>query len=259
MKEKNLRHLTYPKASLLLILSVHFLSTQAQDRETVDQTVIWTSVNSNVRIAEKWMIVADAQFRFIHEFENMQHMVRAGLSYDITPNLSVVPIGYSFIYNYKYGKQPAGFVNHEQRLWQQVFYKHKIKNIPMNHRLRLEERWLQERNATNESNDYSDYQWRARYRILANIPLTAKSLDPKTLYLSVWDEFFVSWGETVTFNKINQNRIFVGPGYQLTKNTQIQAGYYYQMLIKSNGAKQENNIGFLIQLNANADLRGKRE
>jgi hypothetical protein len=258
MKERHLLPLV-SKIAASLILLFCFSAIRAQDRETVDQTITWTSINSNFRFANKWMIVADAQFRFIHEFENMQHMVRAGVSYDITPNLSVVPLGYSFIYNYKYGKQPAGFVNHEQRLWQQIFYKHKIKNIPMNHRLRLEERWLQERNATNESNDYSDYQWRMRYRILANIPLTAKSLDPKTFYLSVWDEFFVSWGETVTFNKINQNRIFIGPGYQVTKNTQIQAGYYYQMLIKANGAKQENNIGFLIQLNANADLRGKKE
>ena len=125
----------------------------------------------------------------------------------------------------------------------------------MNHRVRLEERWSQEHNATNESNDYSDYQWRIRYRILANIPLTRKSIEPKTLYLSVWDEFFVSWGEKVTFNEINQNRIFVGPGYQFTKNTQLQAGFYYQLLIKSNGTRQENNVGILIQLSMNADLR----
>jgi hypothetical protein len=245
------------KTLLSIVLCFQVFVLTAQERETVTQTITWTSFNSNLLVANKFWIVTDGQFRFIHDFENMQHMVRAGLSYDITPHLSIVPIGYSFIYNYKYGKQPAGFVNHEQRLWQQVFYTHKIKNIPMNHRLRLEERWIQERNATSESNDYSDFQWRMRYRILANIPLSKKTIEPKVWYLSVWDEFFWSWGETVTFHEINQNRIFIGPGYQLTKNTQIQAGFFTQMLIKSNGAKQENNNGFMIQINANADLRRK--
>jgi hypothetical protein len=252
-------NLKYSTALLTLLFSCCYFFTKAQDRETVDQTITWFAVNPNIRFAEKWQVVTDAQFRYVHDFENMQYMIRAGLSYDITPNLSVVPVGYAFIYNYKYGKQPAGFVNHEQRLWQQVYYKHKIKNIPVNHRFRLEERWLQEHSATNQSDDYSDYQWRARYRILANIPLTRKTLDPKTLYLSVWDEFFISWGETVTFNKINQNRIFIGPGYQITKNTQIQAGFYRQQLIKANGAKQENNTGVLILLNAYVDLRKKSE
>jgi hypothetical protein len=245
------------KKLIALILVLHFGNTHAQERETVTQTITWFSFNSNLQIAKKFFIVTDAQVRFVHDFQNMQQMVRAGISYDITPHLSVVPIGYAFIYNFKYGKQPAAFVNHEQRLWQQVFYKHKIKNVPMNHRLRLEERWQQERNASNESNDYSNYQWRMRYRILANIPLSKKTLEPKTLYLSLWDEFFWSWGEPVTFHEINQNRIFIGPGYQLTKNTQIQAGFYSQMLIKGDGSKQENNRGLLIQINANADLRNK--
>jgi hypothetical protein len=244
---------------LLLATALTHLSAHAQERETVDQSIIWTSFNSNLQIANKFTVVTDAQLRFMGDLANMQHMVRAGISYDITPHLSIVPIGYSFIYNYKYGKQPAGFVNHEQRLWQQLFYKHKIKNISITHRLRLEERWLQEKNATNESNDYSDYQWRMRYRILGNIPISKKVMEPKTLYVSIWDEFFWSWGESVTFHEINQNRIFVGPGYQFTKNTQLQIGFYRQALIKSNGTKQENNMGLLIQLNANADLRRKHE
>jgi hypothetical protein len=244
------------KRLITVILVLHFGNAPAQERETVTQTITWFSFNSNLQVANKLFIVTDAQVRFVHDFQNMQHMVRAGISYDITPHLSVVPIGYAFIYNFKYGKQPAGFVNHEQRLWQQVFYKHKIKTVPMTHRLRLEERWVQD-HAANESNDYSDYSWRMRYRILANIPLSKKTLEPKTFYLSLWDEFFWSWGGSVTFHEINQNRIFIGPGYQLTKNTQIQAGFYSQMLIKGDGARQENNRGLLIQINANADLRNK--
>jgi hypothetical protein len=250
-------------AMLLIILLVIALCAEAQQtpRQTVDQSITWFSINSNVKVAKKWSAVIDGQFRFAQDLESMQHMLRIGASYDITSKLSVVPVGYSYIWNYKYGKQPAGFINNEHRIWQQVFFKHKVGSIPFNHRLRLEERYLQNHNASNEGtpgyNAYSDNQFRMRYRLLANIPITRKTLEPKTIYVSVWDEAFVSWGKTVTYNDINQNRIFVGPGYQFTKALSVQGGFIYQMLIKANGAKQENNTGLLLQLNYNLDLTKK--
>ncbi len=247
-------------ASLLLITG-GVANAQTGTRQTIDQSISWLSLNSNVKFAKKWSVTLDGQFRFVQDMENMQHMLRVGLSYDITSKLSFVPFGYSYIWNYKYGKQPAGFVNNEHRIWQQVFYKHKVSFISVNHRLRLEERFLQNHNATNEgmpgSDAYSDDQMRMRYRILANIPLNRKAMDPKTVYISIWDEAFVSWGETVTYNKINQNRIFVGPGYQFTKALAVQGGFFMQTLIKANGAKQENNSGILLQLNYNVDLSKK--
>jgi hypothetical protein len=244
---------------LVLIIAV---SANAQSsRQTVDQSITWFSLNSNVKIARKWSAVVDGQFRFAQDLQNMQHMLRIGASYDITSKLSVVPVGYSYIWNYKYGKQPAGIVNNENRIWQQVFFKHKVRSVSVNHRLRLEERYIQNRKAANEGtpayNAYSDNQFRVRYRVLANIPITKKVLEAKTVYVSIWDEAFVSWGKTVTYNDINQNRIFVGPGYQFTKGLSIQGGFFYQMLIKANGAKQENNTGALLQLNYNIDLTKK--
>ena len=59
----------------------------------------------------------------------------------------------------------------------------------------------------------------------------------------------------VTYDEPDQNRLFVGPGYQFTKKLAVQAGYFYQFLVKSNGAKQENNFGPLLQLNYNFDFR----
>jgi len=238
---------------------------QAQNpsRQIVNQSITWFSLNSNVKLSKKWSAVIDGQFRFVQDLESMQHMVRIGANYDITSKLSVVPIGYSYIWNYKYGKQPSGYVNDEMRIWQQVFYKHKVSYVAMNHRLRLEERFIQHHTTANEgtpeSDKFSEYQFRLRYRILANIPLNKKSMDPKTVYLSIWDEAFVSWGKNVTYNNINQNRIFVGPGYQFTKKLAIQAGFIHQILIKSNGAKQENNAGILAQLNYNFDLTKKEK
>lgn len=248
---------------LSLILIAQAPATAQASRQTVDQSITWFSLNSNVKVTKKWSAAIDGQFRFVKDLESMQHMLRIGASYDITSKLSVVPAGYAFIWNYKYGKQPSGFVNNERRVWQQVFFKHKIKYIPVNHRLRLEERFIQNHNATNEGtpegDSFSDFQWRLRYRFLVNIPLNKKSMEPNTIYVSIWDEAFVSWGKTVTYNKINQNRLFVGPGYQVDKQLSVQAGFIQQILVKANGAKQENNAGFLVQLNYNLDLTKKEK
>ena len=98
-------------------------------------------------------------------------------------------------------------------------------------------------------------QVRLRYRALANIPLTNATMKPKTIYISVRDEIFMSRVSMVTYDEPDQNRLFVGPGYQFTKKLAVQAGYFYQFLVKSNGAKQENNFGPLLQLNYNFDFR----
>jgi hypothetical protein len=258
---KTLKNAIKLGALVTLLFLVEAAIAQSTPRQTVDQSITWLSINSNVKLSKKWSAVVDGQFRFVKDMENMQHMLRIGASYDITSKLSIVPVGYAYIWNYKYGEQPAGFVNNEHRIWQQVFYKHKVSFISINHRLRLEERFLQNRNAVNEgtpeSNAYSDDQMRVRYRFLANIPLNKKSMEAKTIYLSIWDELFVSWGKSVTYNKINQNRIFVGPGYQFTKALSVQGGYFYQLLVKANGAKQENNKGILLQVNYNVDLSKK--
>ena len=68
-------------------------------------------------------------------------------------------------------------------------------------------------------------------------------------------EWFMSWGDLVTYdNKIDQYRLFVGPGYQFSKNVNLQAGPVYQYLIKKQGLEQENNVGLFVQLNYNFDL-----
>ncbi|MBA4146193.1 MAG: hypothetical protein C0523_10545, partial [Cytophaga sp.] len=60
-----------------------------------------------------------------------------------------------------------------------------------------------------------------------------------------------------TYNEPDQNRIYAGLGYQFTKALSVQGGAFYQLLIKSNGSKQENNVGFQVQVYYNIDLTRK--
>jgi len=234
-----------------------FALAQTPGRQVVNQSIQWLSVNSNIKLNKKYGVTVDGQFRFA-EYDNMQHMVRAGFEYYVSKKLSIVPIGYAYVQNYIYGKQPASIVNNERRIWQHIAYKHSVSRVAVSHRLRFEERFIgvhtKDVNDQTVNDGFTNKQFRVRYRLMANIPLNHAKMGPKTYYLSIWDELFVSHGKAVTYNDPDQNRIFIGPGYQVTKDIAFQGGFFAQTLIKANGAKQENNVGYLLQLNYNFDF-----
>jgi Protein of unknown function (DUF2490) len=233
---------------------------QPAARQVVNQQVQWSFLSSTIKLKPNYSLFVEEQVGLV-EFKNMQHVLRAGFDYAVTKKLSVMPIAYAYTWNYLYGKQPASFVNNERTVWQQIVYRQHISRVAVNHRLRFEERFIQTHSmGSNDevvSNGFNNKQFRIRYRAFVNIPLNHKTIEPKTYYISIWDEIFMSWGKAVTFHKPDQNRVFVGPGYQFTKNLAVQGGFFYQMLIKSNGARQENNTGLLLQVNYNLDLSKK--
>jgi hypothetical protein len=233
---------------------------QPAGRQIVKQSIQWGFISSTIKLKPNYSLFVEEQLGLV-ECRNMQHVLRAGLEYAVTKKLSVMPFAYAYTWNYLYGKQPASFVNNERTLWQQVVYRQQISRAAVNHRLRFEERFIQTHsmgfNDEVVNNGFNNKQFRIRYRAFVNIPLNNKKIEPKTYYISIWDEIFMSWGKSVTFHKPDQNRVFIGPGYQFTKKLAIQGGFFSQMLIKSNGARQENNTGLLLQANYNFDLSKK--
>jgi hypothetical protein len=251
---------------LVLVASTMAAHSQTTDRAIVNQHINCYAFNSNVKLQRTFGLTFDSQHRFVGGMSNMLHMVRGGLEFYLSPRLSVVPLGYAYVWNYQYGKQPAAFVNNEHRIWQNINYKHLMgKGVGVHHRLRFEERFMEQhtRGADGAVIDhgYSNHQFRIRYRLMANIPFNRTrtdpktvNLDPKTVYASIWNEVFMSWGAAVTYHQPDQNRFFAGLGYQITKDVAVQGGFFYCLLIKSNGSSQENNLGTLVQLNYNFRL-----
>lgn len=233
------------------------VSTATAQRETVNQTAEWFAVTSNNKLNKRFSLMLDGQFRYVQAFDPAQFQLRTGIDIAITKNLSFMPLAYVYTWNEQYGKQPASFVNNEHRFFQQLVFKQHVGRFYLQHRARLEERFIQVHTTTNGeviNEGYHQKSHRYRYRFLANIPLNKPAMDPGAVYACVYDEIFMSAGKSVTFHQPDQNRIFVGVGYQFTKLASVQAGAFYQLLIKSNGTKQENNVGVQVQLTYNFDL-----
>lgn len=244
------------KVILLLVFNLIMIGVTAQ-REKVNQSIEWFALNSNIKLHKRFGIAFDGQLRFAKDFQDMQHYVRAGAEIYITPNFSVIPIGYMYVWNFIYGEQPASLLANEQRIWQQVVFKQKFSRFNLHHRFRLEQRWLETNRIPNGELVKNFYLNRVRYRFLINYPINKENIEAGAIFLNAWDEFFYGWGSYDTFNEIDQNRVSFGLGYQVNQKAQILAGGLYQLLVKSNGTKQENNVGLLLQFTYNFDLSKK--
>lgn len=234
---------------------------QPPGREVVNQPIQWIAITTNLKFTPRTSLMLEGQFRQAKQFQPMQYQFRTGVEIAVSKHLFIVPVGYVYTWNHLYGKQPSSFENNEHRFWEQVSYKHHLGRLHFTHRLRLEQRFIQvhTRISDNEivNEGYDQYLNRLRYRIHATFPFKGDKVEPKSYFASVYDEAFLSWGKGVTFHEPDQNRIFAGLGYQFGEALSIQGGFLYQMLIKSNGARQENNVGALVQVNYNIDIFGQ--
>ncbi len=238
----------------ILLVSIIECSAQAE-RDVVNQPLEWFALNSNIKLHKKFGLAFDSQLRYVGSLQPAQNYVRLGLEVYLTPKLSIIPIGGMYVWNFKYGEQPSAFANNERRIWQQLLYKHSVNRFHFSHRFRMEERFIQ--NKSSGDQDFSVELYRARYRFLVNVGLNKEKLEKGAWYLNIWDEFFYGWGKGDTFNKIDQNRVSIAIGYQIAPKISFTAGALYQMLVKKNGAQQENNIGPIVQFNYNFDFSKK--
>ncbi|NJN41417.1 MAG: DUF2490 domain-containing protein [Flammeovirgaceae bacterium] len=243
--------------SIVLVLVGVGFDCFSQSKEVVTQDAEWFQINSAMKFHKRFGLFSDGQFRY-SDFQNAQYLARTGLEIFINKNLSIVPVGYAYIWNYQYGEQPVTYPADEQRLWEHIMYKHKAGKLSFNHRLRLEQRFI-EKFSTNQSGDvinegFENYRNRIRYRILFWSPFKGDTIVPESWFWGAWNEVFISWGDGVTYNKPDQNRTQIALGYQVNKDFQIILGPYYQYLIKSNGTQQENNVGFNMWFNYNFDF-----
>jgi hypothetical protein len=243
----------------LLLTSAIIVQAQPAGREVVNQPIQWLSATAHIKMSKTLSGILEGQYRYAGSLDPMQYQIRTALEVRLNDHFSIVPIGYVWTENFLYGEQPAKFKNNEHRLWEQVSYKHKLGRFKLDHRLRLEQRFVQVHTRLAEGqiveDGYTNRQNRLRYRFMTKASLARnKEIGAGILFASAYDEVFYSWGKAVTFDEPDQNRVFAGLGYQVSKPLSVQAGMLYQMLIKANGAQQENNVGLQIMLNYTLDL-----
>jgi hypothetical protein len=226
-------------------------------------SLAWFVYTGDHKIAEKWAIHTEAQLRRVDWLTApQQELYRLGLVRTLSDRVKVSG-GYTFFQSHRYGSyaEVPGLVEPEHRIYEDVTLKDQLGRLGLSQRIRLEQRFLGNRDASgNGPVQEWAYQNRIRYQLALNFPLQGPTIDDDELYLTGFDEVFLGFGQNVGLNVFNQNRLAGGLGWQFTKNAKAELVYLYQVRshaqadAASGQPVVELNNGFRLNLEYSLDF-----
>ncbi|MCB0516770.1 MAG: DUF2490 domain-containing protein [Chitinophagales bacterium] len=167
----------------------------------------------NNKISEKLNWHNEIQYRNFNWGGDLEQLLlRTGIGYNLSPNNNNILLGYGFILSKPYQNNEKTSTK-EHRIFQQYIHLQSIGRVFIQNRYRLEERFVE-----------NDFKMRFRYFMGFNIPLNQRSMLPRTVYLSFYDEIFLNLNAPV----FDRNRAYGALGYKIDHNFRIEAGYMFQ-------------------------------
>ncbi len=205
-------------------------------KQVRESTQLWGAYFLQARLTDQLGLWTDVHLRTKEDLlsDLSQGIVRVGLMYYLNDHAKLTA-GYAFV-NHFPAEGHANISQPEHRPWQQIQWHTNTSKLRLTQWLRLEERFRRKiRDDDNLAEGYS-YGTRLRYNFLAAWPLTRKGTAPGGLSLILNDEIHMNLGRKVVYNHFDQNRFFVGLGFQTGKHTSLQAGYMnvFQQLAAGN-------------------------
>jgi hypothetical protein len=203
------------------------------------QSQAWVSINSVVRLTNKWGFVTDVHERRNHFFADPGfHFVRGGINYWVNDNLTVTA-GYAHLWLAPTIRGWKTFAD-ENRLYEQVQLVTKIGRLSMLQRVRNEQRW-QEKIINDKATGDNKFTDRVRYLLYFTIPVFK---NPKYPSLAVADELCIQFGKEIVYNTFDQNRAYLGIKQRLSKSLSFDLGYMLCLQQKATGNAYDENHTF---------------
>ena len=240
----------------LFFLPIHFLNAQ-QTKQTEHVNRIWVAYFNQTRLSNKWGMWTDLHLRTKENFveDLSQSIIRLGLTYYIKDNTKFT-LGYAYVNDFPSDNHKNISVP-EHRPWQQLQWHTNYGKKRMMQWIRLEERYKRKVLNDDALADGYSFNFRVRYNIWYEIPLSKKGIVPNSFSFIINDELHINLGKQVVNNYFDQNRLFLGLKYQTGEHSNLQVGYMnlFQQLAAGNKYRNINAIRlFFFQ---NVDLRKK--
>jgi Protein of unknown function (DUF2490) len=181
----------------------------------------WLMYFGNQKINSNWNWHNEIQYRSYDIIgDTNQLLIRTGFGYNLSQNNNNLLVGYAYIntQNYVENLNEKLHVN-EHRIYQQFITKQNFWRIFLQHRYRVEERFLS-----------NDLKIRFRYLIGVSVPINKKALIEKAIYISAYNEIFIN-SEKPLFDR---NRLYGAIGYVVSENIKVEAGFMAQTLENKN-------------------------
>lgn len=251
------------KKIVLLLLLVFASKLHFAQKEIANQQHAWITYQGNHKLTPKIGLHTEYQWRRSDYFQHWQQsLLRVGVDFYLHSN-AFFTVGYGNIITYQYGDMPVNHQFNEHRIWQQFNQKNNIGRFEIQHRYRLEQRFMENyvKQGTSYERSGTNYRNRIRYRFMAILPINHTSMENNTLFLNVNDEVFLGFGEGIGTNILDQNRLQCALGFKFNSALTLQAGYLNQYLVKNakvvSGSileQAENNHTLTIGLTYNLDF-----
>lgn len=173
-----------------------------------DKLGSWYMLDANHRISDDFSIKTGFQLRTFEVFNNLNVLFYyTGVNYRLNKKTTIT-LAYCYLDIDRTFAISGETHLYENRPYEQIIYKHKLSNLQIYHRLRLEHRFL------NFNHKHTTLH-RFRYCLGTKLNLN------KTLFIAINDEIFVNLqGEVLT-----ENRFYTALGINLSKGNNIQLGY----------------------------------
>ncbi|MFN3402569.1 MAG: DUF2490 domain-containing protein [Cytophagaceae bacterium] len=242
--------------SLLAVLHFTFNSeAQTVTKHVHTREQLWLGYLNQSRFSNKVGSWVEVQHRMSDNFtdRNFLSMFRGAITYYFRDNLRL-HIGYAYVHHY-----PAtglSTARPEHRPWQQIFFTNKYNGYTTLQWLRLEQRFVRKVAADVLQDDYR-FNFRLRYNFSLFIPLKGKEMKEKTPFFAIIDEVFINFGKEITYNYFDQNRFFIGFGYQFSSQLNAQLGYMNVYQQEAAGNRFVDNHCIRLFVFHNFDLRKK--
>ena len=244
--------LPHPYVSLLcfviLLLSTNVSSSASDPQQKLGN---WIGATSSMRFTYHWSLFVQGELRTWEMASNLNELLwRIAIIYDLNKS-SLVSIGYVRVDTWPFDDDLYDKFD-ENRFYQEYLIKHNWGKTKLNHRFRVEQRWI----TTKEYG--TEFSSRLRYKIQFTIPLGKTKVEPGTYFIKALNEIFVDvdrfdyWFDyEERAVGLNQNRLMVSFGRQMTMLSSLRLGLMWQHRPKADFAR------LIVAYSHNLDFRAK--
>ncbi len=202
------------KAFVWLILLIWLpMLTYAQASHTGN----WWIYFGNQKLSHRWSWHNEVQYRNYNAAGDLEQLLlRTGIGYNLSENNNTALLGYAYIHSEPYltGSNEKQTIL-EHRLYQQFVTRQQYGRVYIQHRYRLEQRFMEEA-----------FRVRYRYFLALNIPVNKKELVKNALYVSAYNEIFIHHQPSF----LDRNRVYGAAGYVIHPYLRVEVGYMSQLL-----------------------------
>jgi hypothetical protein len=248
------KHLTLKMKAHLLLPFLFFISLKliAQNQPRPNPYGHWSMYFGDNKLNQQIGIHSEAQLRNYFVPKTLeQTLLRTGINWYVD-SLNMVTAGYAFIYTKPSSENLTGSTMSEHRIWEQFVMRYKNRFISLEHRYRLEHRFIE--NITTATTKFEN---RVRYRLLATVPLSSISNNLKPFILSSYNELFLNLGKKISGQFFDRNRLYIAIGYQVNSMLNFQFGYLNQVISIPGIEHMDINHNLQLSIIYNPNLSAK--